>query len=355
MSLTSLTPSQITFAEARRTTMKLERAQELYSDYAEDTLTPALRLALEQHFDSDPAARADYEMFARVYALLEEPAASEVEVPLGFRSKILERAAAEQGHRETTFTTRSPRVGGWFQTISHRRATGGALAALAAVAAMAFVIFPHQGARTTNPGNMVPTPTQTISPEMLQSIETTPGQASGGHVFHLHLPETVPAATVNAYVITDTNQITDPAHLADATPAMKNMHLNNHQGVQIPIAPLEAQPAGSTLDLLVQWTPDDTTQPSGSEVVFTPFGAADPTPPAPANANFLDAVQAVAAHYGVTVVVEADTVPTQTVSPDFSGTDPAAPLIALAAAANLKVQALPSSNTFYLYDPAQEH
>ena len=69
-------------------------------------------------------------------------------------------------------------------------------------------------------------------------------------------------------------------------------------------------------------------------------------------AGFLDAAQSVASHYGVTVVVEADAVPTQTVSPDFSGTDPTVPLTALANTGNLKVQAL-QNNAYYLYGPSQ--
>lgn len=337
--------------------MKLERAQEIYSDYAEGTLSPALKLALEQHFAADPSARADYEAFARVYALLEQPAA-DVEVPAGFRTRVLEHAAAEQGRREATQSFRTPRPAGtWFQTATHRRATGGVLAAFAAAAVMGFLLFPHPQAkpRADNGGLGIALPVvPTISPEMLQSIDTQPGQATASHLFHLHLPATVPAATVNAYVVTTTDQITDPARLADATHAMKDLHLTNRQGVQIPIAPLQARPAGSTLDLLVNWTPDDGTQPAGSEVIFTPFGAANAAAPAPVSTGFLDAMQAVASHYGATVVVEADTVPTQPVSPDFSSPDPTAPLTALANTAGLKVQAL-QNNTYYIYDPTQVH
>ena len=74
--------------------MKLERAQELYSDYAEGVLSPALTQALEQHFDADPAAQDDYARFRRVYVLLEQPFAEELEVPAGFRAHILERRRA---------------------------------------------------------------------------------------------------------------------------------------------------------------------------------------------------------------------------------------------------------------------
>ena len=338
--------------------MKLERAQEIYSEYAEGTLTPALRLALEQHFAADPAARADYDAFARIFALLETPGGEDVEVPLGFRAKILERAAAEQGRRETTFNSLTPVPGGrWFQTAAYRRTLGGTFAAIAAVAVLGVMLFTHSTLkpRTDNSGMGFSIPvTTTVSPEMLQSIDTPPGQATASHLFHLHLPETVPAATVNAYVVTSIDQITDPSRLADATHAMKDLHLTNRQGVQIPIAPLQARPAGSTLDVLVNWTPDDTTQPAGSEAIFTPFGAASPSSTAPINAGFLEAAQSVASHYGVTVVVEADAVPTQTFSPDFSGTDPTAALTSLANAAGFKIQALQNS-TYYLYDPTQAH
>ena len=86
--------------------MKPERAEELYSDYAEGTLTPALRQALEQHFEADPSARADYARFAQIYTFLEQPLEDEAEVPLGFRAKILERVAAQQTQRETTWNQR---------------------------------------------------------------------------------------------------------------------------------------------------------------------------------------------------------------------------------------------------------
>jgi len=337
--------------------MKPERAEELYSDYAEGTLAPALRQALEQHFEADPSARADYARFTQVYALMDLPLGAEVDVPLGFRAKILERVAAEQARRETTFTTRAAStVTGWFSTVPHRRVTGGALAGLAA-AALAGVLFIHPTPRP--PGPPLETgcfalpcgPAALVDPAVIQKVDMQVGQDSNTyHMFHLHLPPNVPSATVNAYVVTATNQITDPAHLGDATPALKGQRLTNHQGVEIPIAPQQAPPAGATLNLLVQWTPDDPKQESGSEVVFRPFGAANAATPAPAGANFLDAMQAVAAHYGATVVVDADAVPTQTVSSDFSAPGAAAPLQAMATAAGYSVQTLPD-NSFYVYDP----
>ena len=77
--------------------MKPERAAGTLFGLRGRDAHPALRLALEQHFEADPAARADYAQFARVYALLEQPGHAEVEVPLGFRAKILERVAGGAG------------------------------------------------------------------------------------------------------------------------------------------------------------------------------------------------------------------------------------------------------------------
>ena len=159
------------------------------------------------------------------------------------------------------------------------------------------------------------------------------------HLFHLHLhlPDNVPAATVNTYIISATEQITDPAHLAEAMPAVTGQRLTNHQGLEIPISVADS-PAGSTLNLLAEYTPDAASQPTGTEAVFTPFGAADPSAAAPASASFLDAMQSVASHYGVTVIVDASALPTQPVTADFSGSDPLAPLKAIASAAGYTVQ-----------------
>ena len=326
--------------------MKPERAQELYSEYAEGTLTPALRQALEQHFDADPAARADYAQFAQIFALLAQPAGQEVEVPLGFRAKVLERVAAQQEQREA-----APHAAGWlgwFTPPAHRRATGGALAALAAVVIGGVVVMhPTSPNPATVDGSNVLSGLPTVSAPsgLVQDVDMQPG--TNYHVFHLHLPSGVTAATVNAYVITATEQITDPAHLADATPAVTGHHLTSDQGLQIPIAPAEVPPAGSTLNLLADFKPDAAGQQAGSEAVFTPYGAPDPAVAAPANTNFLDGMQAVAAHYGATVVVDVASTPTQAVTADFSGTDPAVPLTDMASAAKYTVRKI-ADNTYYV-------
>ncbi len=335
--------------------MKLERAQELYSDYAEGILSPALTQALEQHFDADAEAQVDYARFRRVYALLEQPFTEEKEVPTGFRSQILERAALEQARRDSTLSGRATgTVSGWFSTQPRRRAWGGGLAALAAAAVLAAVVI--HPTPTVGPGTNVSTgnvmgigtsPASGIDPAVIQSVSSQVGTDGNNYrLFHLHLPATIPAATVNAW--TATGSTTDPGDLANATPALQSQHLTSHQGVEIPIAPRETPAAGSTLNLLVQWTPDGASQP-GSQVVFTPSGTANPAQSAPVNASFLQAMQAVAAHYGVTVVVDAGTVPSQPVTADFTGADPLVPLNALAASAGYAVQKITPGNTFYVY------
>jgi hypothetical protein len=325
--------------------MKPERAQELYSEYAEGTLTPALHQALEQHFEADPAARTDYDQFSQVYALLEQPLGAELEAPLGFRAKILERAAEQQGRRETS-GSRAAGWLGWFTPPAHRRATGGALAALAAVI-IGGVLVTHPGTVGLEGGNVAPTLSAAPAVTgLVQSVDMQPGTNS--LLFHLHLPSNVQAATVNAYVITATEQITDPTHLDDATPAVAGQHLTNHQGLQIPIAPVNAPPAGSTLNLLAEYKPDDAAQAVGEEAVFTPFGAADPATPAPVNTDFLDGMQAVAAHYGATVIVDVSALPTQPFTADFSGSDPLVPLKAMADAAGYTVRTTENNNTYYV-------
>ena len=323
--------------------MKIERAQELYSDYAEGTLTPALRQALEQHFDADPAARADYAQFSAVYSLLEQPAGEEVEAPSGFRAKIMERASAQR-EQHAAPAIRSTWLG-WFVRPARQRATGGVLAALAVVV-VGGVLLTHPGNPVgVTPGDVLPTLNAQPVPGLVQSVDMKPGTSF--HEFNLHLPSNVPSATVNAYVITATEQITDPSHLADATLAVSGQHLTNHQGLQIPIAPVDAPPAGSTLNLLAEYKPDAANQTAGAEAVFTPFGAADPAAAAPVNTSFLDGMQAVAAHYGATVIVDVSSTPTQAVTASFSGTDPAAPLADMANTAGYTVRKI-ADNTYYV-------
>ena len=150
--------------------MKPERARELFSDYAEDALTPALRLAMDQHFEADADARAEYEQFARVYALLEADTPEMVDVPLGFRARVLEKVAAEQARREAAPAHRAAlSLTGWWRCLGTRRAGAGVFAALAACAVVGVFVAQHDGTRPTRLGHsddlqFSPTPSPRPSP-----------------------------------------------------------------------------------------------------------------------------------------------------------------------------------------------
>ncbi|HEX5324375.1 MAG TPA: zf-HC2 domain-containing protein, partial [Capsulimonadaceae bacterium] len=75
--------------------MKCENARDLFSEYSERTLSPAMKLALEQHFSSCEDCRTDYEAFQQVSAILSQ-GLPQVEAPAGFRQSIMARVAAEQ-------------------------------------------------------------------------------------------------------------------------------------------------------------------------------------------------------------------------------------------------------------------
>src|SRR5579862_245352 len=74
--------------------MNCENARGLFSEYSEGALSPAMKLALEQHFESCHECRADYAGFLQVAAVLNE-GLPEVDVPAGFRSSIMARIAAQ--------------------------------------------------------------------------------------------------------------------------------------------------------------------------------------------------------------------------------------------------------------------
>lgn len=294
--------------------MKLERARELYSDYAEGALSPAFTQALEQHFEADPEARADFDQFLQVYSLLDAPEArAEVEVPLGFRAKVLELAAQEQARRESAPARRAAlTITGWFSSWGHRRqATGGLLAALV-VAALAGVIIHgvNTGSETgTAPGTFGPH-LSLLTPTVIQGVISDP-QPDGSvrHLFQIHLPANVPEANLTAYVVTATDQITDEAtRQRDATPAFSQpIALSNTQTMQIPVTLLQPPTAGHTLNVFVSWTPTDANRPTGRQIVFTPIGSPGPTDatPDPTGLHYYDALQAIAASDGVTVISDA--------------------------------------------------
>lgn len=326
--------------------MKTERARELYSDYAEGTLSPAMRLALEQHFESDPTARADYDQFARIYSLLDSADAVEVDVPLGFRARVLELATQEQAKRGAVSQPRS--LLDWFRPAPRRWATGG-LAALAVVA-LAFAlprVFTGPVNTSSFTGSSLGMAAKTPA-TVVTGVSTQP-TAGGGtqYLFHVHLPRAVPNATVTAFVALDAASLLNPATRAQATPALKQPQaLANDEEMQIPITLQQAASPGSTLNMYLQWqTPDLKT--SGAQIVFTPIAGAERAATT-APGGLLDALQQISSAYGVTVIADADTIPSQTAQADTSGPDALAALNAVTGPLAYDVQKL-ADGSFHVF------
>lgn len=323
--------------------MKTERARELYSDYAEGTLSPAMRLALEQHFESDPTARADYDQFARIYSLLDSADAVEVDVPLGFRARVLELATQEQAKRSAVSQPRS--LLDWLRPASRRWATGG-LAALAVIGLAVFLpraMSPNSVNISDVRGLSLAAP-RNVSASVITGVSTQV-TAGGGtqYLFHVHLPRAVPNATVTAFVALDAASLLNPATRAQATPALRQPQtLANDEEMQIPITLQQAASPGSTLNMYLQWqTPDSKT--SGAQIVFTPIAGAGRASTA-APGGLLDALQQISAVYGVTVIADADTVPSQAAQADVSSPDALAALKAVAGPLKQDVQKLPDGS-----------
>jgi len=336
--------------------MKLERARELYSDYAEGTLTPAMKLALEQHFDADAEARADYEEFARIFAVLGDSAPVEVEIPLGFRAKVMELATAEQQRRASAPRSLGDAIREWFAPSGRRRLSGGVLAGAAALIVAGIVFGPtmHPGVTSSATIFGTPGPVSDASPLMIQSVSTDDG-ADGNfyHYFHIHLPHDVQNAMVNAYVITSSDQITNAStRESDAHPALSApMQLTNDVEMQIPVALAKRPDPGATLDMLVSWTSSNDPSRSGAQVVFTPFDVTDGGPAtAPvANGNFYDTLRGIASVYHVTVIADAKTAPTVTAAGWATGDDVSTALNTVAGSVNYGVRKL-NDTTYQVFE-----
>ena len=154
-----------------------------------------------------------------------------------------------------------------------------------------------------------------------------------------------------AYVVTATDQITDPdARSRDAMPALKQPQtLTNDEEMQIPVTLVNPPAPGATLDLLVQWTPTDTRQTSGEQVVFAPLlPATSAQGNAPTSGSFYETLQVIAARYDVTVIADATASPTNTVSTEPADSTALQALKDAAKQVGYQVAPL-SNNTYQVY------
>ncbi|HEY3282426.1 MAG TPA: zf-HC2 domain-containing protein [Armatimonadota bacterium] len=118
--------------------MRCEQALENLSDYLDETTSPALRVALEHHYTQCHACNQEVVTLRRALVLFKEQ--EPVEVPLGFRSRVLakaeaslaERSARPEGLRRLLSPSRLGR-------IAYRSAVG--LAALAVLTALPQTAF----------------------------------------------------------------------------------------------------------------------------------------------------------------------------------------------------------------------
>jgi len=291
--------------------MKLEQAQELYTDYMEGTLSPAMRLALEQYFERDAEAREDYKAFSLIMQSFQTAKITELEPPHGFRASILERVTAESASaKQVKSFSFADTIRSWFGGSQLVRLSSVGVAVLV-VGAVVFAGFHGHGNGTSTNANFGEDPF--IGPTSETSTVLGVGLKSGDdgnqyHLFRVHLPASIPEANVTAEVLSDPSQITDQAARAQqARPALKQpVDLTNDEELQIPVALLQAVPDNATITLLVQWTPTDSQQPMGEQVVFTPANPNAQLTGIPVGPDspmsYYDALQFISSAYHITLV-----------------------------------------------------
>lgn len=288
--------------------MNLEQAQELYTEYMDGTLSPAMRLAMDQHFERDAEAREDYKTFCLIMNSFAKVELTDLEPPTGFRASILERVSAEKAAaQQKKSMSFADTLRDWFSGSQLRRLSS-AGAAVAVVAAAIFVGIHSHGSGSAEQGNMG----FGGSAAGVTSTVLGVGMKSGDdgnqyHLFRVHLPSSIPEATVTAEVLSDPSQITDVnARNQQGRSALKQpVDLTNDEELQIPVALLQSVPDNDTITLLVQWQPTNG-QSAGEQVVFTPANpnaAVSTVPAAPdSSLSYYNALQYISSTYHVTVI-----------------------------------------------------
>ena len=296
--------------------MKLERAQELYSDYKEGTLSPAMKLALEQHFEADQEAKQDYDDFARVFDLLAMAEVEEVEVPLGFRAKIMERAALDSAKR-----TPSTGVLGALRDLfrqPRQLQTAFVLTALAGVAVVSAVVVNNHPRTTAIQSGMGGVPTGQASQVVIDPSTSIVDSVSArtdstGAIYHdfvLHLPKGLKNGTVDAYAVSSTREIRDAdIRERQANQIVKGEAIGRDEDVTVPVTSVRNAPPGSTLNVVFDFhaTTTDGREYTDELVVFTPMNPGDSvamTNEPPSNGKYYDALQMLSSEYHVTIIAD---------------------------------------------------
>src|SRR5579883_196306 len=302
--------------------MKCENAHDLFSVYSEETLSPAMKLALEQHLASYEACRAEYEAFQQVISILDE-GLPEVDLPAGFHLAVMERIAAQApAMAETKQAPAVPNplrqlVGSWRSFAQNlistpRRAFVTGVACTLLAIGVFTGLHSHSFGRTISatspqiPASMLAVPVQHTSGILQNAVqETQNGQDY--HVFGIHLPLGVPTAQIKAFVLQNGSGLTDDAALNNADNATPAWSGTAEQGVSIhvPVAVVSNVAAGTTLNFLVAWNPVSDPQSEEKEVAFVPIAdrAAAPTP-INAGDTLYDVLQNISSSYNTKIFVD---------------------------------------------------
>jgi hypothetical protein len=306
--------------------MNCENAQALFSEYSEGTLSPAMKLALEQHFESCPECQADYAAFLQVNEILKE-GLPEVDVPTGFRQSVMAKIAAQPAPTIPQRQARSAQgpleslAQAWRTftrglTSSPQRAfVTGVACTLLAVGIFTVLNRGHQpttlpGGKPVIEGGLSPiqqqVPVQHTSGILQNALmQTDNGQTY--HVFGIHLPLNAPPAQIKAYVLQNESGLTDDAALNNADNATVAWTGTGEQGVSIhvPVAVVSNVQPGSTLNFLVEWAPVGNDQAEQKEVAFVPI-ADEAAAPTPVNAgdSLYDVLQNISSSYKAKIFVD---------------------------------------------------
>lgn len=276
-----------------------------------------MKLALEQHFESNPAAKEDYDEFTRVFDLLAMAETEEVEAPHGFRARVMEQVAREHARQ-------APVAAGPFSRLLNilreprKLQAALAIAGVAVVAAISGVMLTgHRPAAAPGSVSPVPLPTASApvsidpSDSIVQSV--TAGMAANGAVsqnFLLRLPKEFQGGTVDAYAVTSTQQIRDTgARASQAKSIVTAEKIAKDEDLTIPVLVYREAQAGSTLNIVFDFhltTVDG--HPFNDEVaVFTPMNPSDSvsaTSAPPMNGKYFDSLQTLASQYHVTIIAD---------------------------------------------------
>jgi hypothetical protein len=289
-----------------------EQLQDQYSDYFEHLLSPSQVQVFEAHVASCAACRADYHTFATMFQFLDRIDVAEVEAPSGLRADILTVIAQRPSAR--AFGVKS-----WLNAllIKPQLVWGSSLAIAACVVIFGVINLhqpaaapPGQGNVTTGSmggggGTLV---SSTANTPLLQTVTRKEGNSNLDYeYFSLHTPPSVTSSVnISAYVLQNGDAITNPSSEGDAdkaTPAWSGS-LDPNENLSLPVAVTSDLPAGSSLNMLFDWTSKDGLA-SGREVAFVPITpAASQMMPVSAGTSFYDAIRTISGEYQQVVVAD---------------------------------------------------